>query len=117
MNYKHVWQIKRALGIVGVYSEESPWRYNGSGNGIQIDLLIDRRDRCINICEMKFSENIFEINKLYASELDNKIKTFRSVTKTNKTVFITMITAFGVKDNKYKTNLVANTVEMEKLFR
>lgn len=113
---KHVKQIKRALGIQGVYSEESSWKYNDKSNGAQIDLLIDRRDHCINICEMKFSENTFEINKSYAGELDNKVKTFRSVTATRKTLFLTLITTFGVKENMYKTSMVTNTIEMEELF-
>ena len=113
---KHVQQIKKTLGIEGIYSEESSWRYQDKNNGAQIDLLIDRRDRCINICEMKFSENVFEINKSYAAELDNKIKTFRSVTKTKKTILLTMITTFGIKDNIYKNSMVANAIEMESLF-
>ena len=90
------------LGIEGIYSEESSWRYQDKNKGAQIDLLIDSRDRCINICEMKLSENTFEVNKSYAAELDNKIKTFRPVTKTNKTIFLTMITTFGVKDSIHK---------------
>ena len=113
---KHLYQIKNALGIAGIYTEESPWRFQDKYNGAQIDLLIDRRDRCINICEMKFSENEFEINKTYAAELDNKIKTFRTVSKTNKTVFLTLVTTFGVKENIYKTSMVTNTIEMDKLF-
>lgn len=113
---KHLPQIKKALGIAGIYTEEAPWRFQDKNNGAQIDLLIDRRDRCINICEMKFSENVFEISKSYAAEMDNKIKTFRTLTKTNKTVFFTMITTFGVKENIYRTSMVTNTIEMDKLF-
>ena len=113
---KHALQVKKALGIEGVYTEETSWRYSDKKNGAQIDLVIDRRDRCINICEIKFSENIFEINKSYAAELTNKLNVFRSATRTNKTLFLTMITTFGVKENIYKTSMVSNSVQIEKLF-
>jgi hypothetical protein len=113
---KHALQVKKALGIEGVYTEETSWRYSDKKNGAQIDLVIDRRDRCINICEIKFSENIFEINKSYAAELANKLSVFRSATRTNKTLFLTMITTFGVKENIYKTSMVSNSVQIEKLF-
>ena len=114
---RHVPQLKKELGIEGVYSEESSWRGQYNGQSVQIDLLIDRRDRCINLCEMKFSENVFEITKSYAAELDNKVKTFRSASKTNKTIFLTMVTSFGVKDNIYKNSLVSNSIEMVILFK
>lgn len=53
---KHINAVKRGLGIEGVYTEVSVWRYAGSmdDQGAQIDLLIDRQDRCINLCEIKF---------------------------------------------------------------
>lgn len=114
---RHATQVKKALGIEGVYSEEAAWRGAYNGKAAQIDLLIDRRDRCINICEMKFSENVFEINKAYAGELDNKIKTFRSATKTNKTIFLTMISTFGIKENMYRNSMVSNSIEMDSLFQ
>ena len=115
---KHTLQIKRSLGISGVYTEESAWRYSGGNgeNGTQIDLLINRQDFCINICEIKFSSADFVIDKKYASGLSSKVNIFREKTKTRKTTFLTMITTFGTRANEYKLNLVQNDVKMDALF-
>ena len=85
-------------------------------NGAQIDLLIDRADGCINVCEMKFSEGEFVIDKAYAAELNRKLSTFREMTSTRKTLFLTLVTAGGLKDNQYRRELVTHTVPLEKLF-
>lgn len=116
---KHAQQLKNALHIGGVYSEESAWRYTPKKDekGAQIDLLIDRQDFCINICEMKFSIAEFVIDKQYAGELENKIKIFRENAKTRKTLFLTMVTTFGVKTNEHKIRLVQNEITMDALFR
>ena len=116
---KHIGQIKSALGIEGVHSESSMWRYKPkkkSEQGVQIDLLIDRQDLCINICEMKFSTTEFTIDKKYASELENKLNVFRRETQTKKTLLLTLITTYGIKDNTYKQQLVDNEISMDVLF-
>lgn len=116
---KHTAQIKKDLGISGVYTEESGWRYGGSKeeNGSQIDLIIDRHDFCMNICEMKFSVSDFIIDKRYASDLQRKLNVFRERTKTKKTLFLTMITTFGTRQNEHKLSLVQNEVQMDALFK
>lgn len=116
---KHVLQIKSALGIGAIQSEESSWRSAGSKNnqGAQIDLLIDRADRCINLCEMKFYSGEFVIDKRYAGELEQKMSVFAEVTKTKKTILLTMVTTYGVKQNSYAQALVQNSITMEDLFR
>ena len=104
-------------GIEGVYSEASTWRLSAKNNeGAQIDLLIDRQDRCINLCEIKFSIGEFVISKSYASELEKKLDVFRARTQTNKTLFLTMITTFGVKDSENKTRVVQSEIRMNALF-
>ncbi|MEO8404530.1 MAG: ATP-binding protein [Chitinophagaceae bacterium] len=115
---KHVHQIKRALKIKA-YTEVSPWRYGpGKGEkGTQIDLLLDRRDRTINICEMKFATGEFAIDKKYAAELENKEKILREQTKTKKAIFLTMITTYGVKHNEYYDKLIQGEANMDDLFR
>lgn len=115
---KHSMQIKKALGISGVYTEESAWRYPGGNgeNGTQIDLVIDRQDFCVNVCEMKFSTTDFVIDKKYAAELSSKVNTFKAKTKTRKTIFLTMITTYGTKANEYKLGMVQNEVKMDALF-
>jgi AAA+ ATPase superfamily predicted ATPase len=116
---KHTGRIKAALGIAGVYTEESAWRCVPGKDqpGAQIDLLIDRQDFCISLCEMKFSNSEFTIDKAYGAELENKRNVFRLKTKTQKTLFIVMVTTFGTKDNSYKTGLVQNDVTLADLFK
>ncbi|WP_300598278.1 ATP-binding protein [Niabella sp.] len=117
---RHIVPIKKALGIEGVFTEESGWRYQppkGSAEkGAQIDLLIDRQDHCINICEMKFSEDVFVVNKTYAGELDHKMNAFRRITRTKKTLFLTLITTYGVAQNIHTTGRVVAEVTMDALF-
>jgi hypothetical protein len=116
---KHVRQLKQALGIAGVETTESAWSYRRKDDslaGAQIDLLLDRRDNCINLCEMKFSQGEFVIDRRYAEELRRNREVFREVTKTRKTLFVTMVTAFGVRDNEYRRELVDHCIQMEGLF-
>ncbi len=116
---KHVHLLKKDLGIGNVYTETSVWRSNTDNGqpGAQIDLLIDRRDQCINVCEMKFSVNDFEITKSYSKELENKLKVFRERTKTRKTLFLTMVTTYGVKNSSSFAGLVQNDITMDALFK
>ena len=102
----------------GVYTVTSAWHHKGSAttDGAQIDLLIDRSDRCINICEMKFSEDAFIIGKAYAANLNKKIAVFKRQTNPQKTIFLTMITTYGVKENAHKTNIVQNDLTMSIFF-
>jgi hypothetical protein len=111
----HIKQIKKALGISGVHSDVSSWISHGDGIGAQVDLLIDRADRVINICEIKFAKDPFEIDRSYNLALREKIEVFRNETKTRKALHLTMITTYGVKPGKY-ASLVQSEVNMDKLF-
>jgi uncharacterized protein len=116
---KHIPQIKKALGISGVYTEQSTWRYTPKDEiekGTQIDLLIDRQDMCINLCEIKYSLTEFTLEKKYAEELNLKRRIFLSKTGTKKTVFITMLSTFGVKENGHYLSTVQNQLTMDVLF-
>lgn len=115
---KHIPEIKKALGISGIISEESPWRYRStkSSSGAQIDLLIDRADRTINICEIKFYTDEFTIDKKYAIELERKMHVFRDQTKTKKSLFLTFITTYGVKKNEYSNRLMQNNLTIGLFF-
>jgi len=116
---KHILQLKKALGIEGVHTEISAWRYRSQRDeqGAQIDLLIDRQDSCINICEIKFSTNTYDISKSYAKDLENKLSVFRERTLTRKTLFLTMITTNGVKNIQNFAGLVHNEVTVNELFK
>lgn len=117
---KHTSYLKAALGIASVETMEAPWRYQGSSKsdvpGAQIDLLIDRRDNTINLCEMKYSEAVFTIDKSYARDLRQKRDVFLRVTGTRKNVFLTMVTTFGLADNAYAKELVVNSLTLDNLF-
>lgn len=112
----HIHQIKKGLGITGVYTEISSWKSSNNTDGAQVDLVIDRRDRVIHLCEIKFSETEYSITKNYAENLKNKITRFREETKTTKSLFLTFITLYGLKKNHYSVNLVQNQLRADKIF-
>jgi hypothetical protein len=109
-------QIKERLGIAGVLTDVSSWRSQESSPGAQIDLLIDRNDNVINLCEMKYSVAEFVIDKKYDETLRNKKAAFIRETKTRKAIHQTMVTTYGVKRNEY-SGQVQSEVRMEDLFR
>ncbi len=115
---KHTLPIKKALGIHGIITNEYAWSHQGNDTeqGAQIDLVIDRSDNCINLFELKFHNTEFEITSDYARQLAQKIEVFGSQTKTRKNVFLTFITAFGVKKNKYYLSTVTNQLTIADLF-
>lgn len=114
---KHLRQIIQALAIKAL-TVAAPWRYRPVANddGTQIDLLLDRDDGCIHLCEMKFASGLFTIDKSYAAELQAKETIFQAQTKTKKTIFLTFISTFGIRKNRYYDQLVQNEVTMEDLF-
>ena len=115
---KHVPQIKAALGIASVQTQESSWIYRAkdeNDEGAQIDMLIDRADHCTNICEMKFSMHPFKIDKAYAAELERKVRVFRRQTKTTNTVFLTLITTHGIEPNDHAQRLVSSQIHLSQL--
>ena len=113
----HIQQIKVALGISGMISYSQSWRSNQSGQGAEIDLLIDRRDQVINICEMKFSTETYTISKTVAEQLRQKIGVFRAETGTKKAIFLTMLTTYGLNPNAHSVGLVQNDLTMDVLFK
>lgn len=111
----HVKQIKDALGIRGISSNEYSWRSRQSNPGAQIDLVIDRKDDVINICEMKFCLEEFAIDSQYEKNILNKIDAFKKETKTKKALLPTMIALNGLKKNQYSDAIVC-TLSGEDLF-
>lgn len=115
----HIAQIKKKLGIAGVLSDESVWYTNGDAelgiSGAQIDLLIHRRDRVIHLCEMNFSIHEYLIDKAYEQTLREKVGAFREITKCRESVFVTMITTYGVARNQH-SYLIQSQVTLDDLF-
>jgi uncharacterized protein len=115
----HVMQIKQALGISGVLTDHSSWQHRSldrAESGAQIDLIIDRPDGVVNLCEMKYSDAPFVIDKKYAKALRERSDIFRRVTGTHKSLFITFVTVHGVSSGAHASELVANEVRADALF-
>ncbi|MBQ8162374.1 MAG: ATP-binding protein [Clostridia bacterium] len=112
----HVAQIKDALGIRGIESQDYSWRSSKQKDGAQIDLLIDRKDDVINLCEAKFTTEPFEIDLACERNLIHKRDLFRQETDSPKSLFITLISASGLKKNMHSA-CVQNTISGDDLFR
>lgn len=100
----HVEQIKHKLGISGVLTSVSSWSAKPDaayGVGAQIDMLIERADNVVNVCEIKFSKGEYVIDRTYSLNLAHKIDRLLQTTKTRKTLHLTMITVDGVAHNEY----------------
>jgi uncharacterized protein len=111
---KHIQNIKNSLGIGSLYTEQSAW-YNKKEKA-QIDLVIQRADRCNNLCEMKFSGTPFELTAKYAKELQHKLMAYKLATATRHTVFTTLVTTYGLKANEHSLNHIDNVVLLKDLY-
>ena len=110
----HINEIVKALGIDGCINTPCSWSYRPTTkvladeeadedlkHGTQIDLLINRSDRSISICEMKYCNGEYEISKAYDAHLAHRLKVFKKVTKTTKTLIPTFVTPHGLYNNMY----------------
>ena len=115
----HINQIRESLSINGIYSTTSSFFAlpKDGLSGTQIDLIIDRNDNSINICEIKFSEEDYLVTKKDIDNITVKKQVFRHHSKTKKHLFTTLITTFGVVENANKINYIDQVVTMEGLFR
>jgi uncharacterized protein len=115
----HIDQIRKALGINGIATTISSFVATPKDgfNGAQIDLLIDRSDHSINVCEIKFSSDVYEVKKKDVDNIANKKTVFRYHTKTNKHLFTTLITTFDVVNNSNRINHIDQVVTQDDLFK
>lgn len=117
--YEHLSQISKALNLSPT-AIPSTWKYtpkkDSNETGAQIDLLFDRDDDAITICEIKYTEKPFVITKEYAKKLENKLDIFRKVTRTKKQLFIAIISSSEIKQNKYSDELICGVVTLDYLF-
>lgn len=117
---KHIKHIKERLGVAQIETQHCSWVHRPTKTfpkGAQVDLLIDRADRSINLIEIKFSEGPYTINKAYASELRRKIQVFKDVTGTKKNVFLTFLTTHDLAENAYAKELIDVSITSECLFQ
>lgn len=116
--FKHLDAIRKALAIPAG-SIATSWQYrtkNPSESGAQIDLLFDRPDDTITICEIKYASQPFKITKEYAKKLNEKIHIYQKITKTTKNIMLSMIATHGLAETVYKEELVASEANLENLF-
>lgn len=110
--FKHISYIKKALGISGVMTTESCW-YDRTA---QVDLLIDRADHCINLCEIKYHNQPFVLTETIAERLNRKRQMFLEHTGTRKTLFNTLITPYGTAENNHYFESIDKQITLAQMF-
>lgn len=118
--YKHISQISAVLDLSPT-AISGTWRYvpkkGDEEQGAQIDLLFDRDDNAITICEIKYTDQAYSINKVYGEKLKKKIEVFKRITRSKKQIFLVLISANGLKETEYSKALVDKVVTLDDLFR
>ena len=115
--FRHVDMIKKALGVSGVYSRQSSWLVKGADDveGSQIDLIIDRKDGIVNLCEMKFYNDVFTVTKSYDRILMDRYNRLEEMIPKRSTVNPVLVTTFGLVYNEY-SGIFQNVVTIDDLF-
>lgn len=111
----HIQQIKKRLGIEQIHTEYYSWRSKESVPAAQIDLLIERADNLINLCEMKYSQMPYSITKEEDKKIRNRMADFVAETGVRHGIIQTMVTTFGIRSNAY-SSLAQAQVTMDDLF-
>lgn len=115
--FNHIAQIKQALGISGISATQSAWtKPEDEEPGMQIDLIIARGDNVVNMCECKFYCTEFVVDKKYDLVLRKRQSILETMISAKSTVHRTLITTYGIKDNRYRWSF-DNVITMEDLFR
>lgn len=118
--FKHLQQIIKALELENIAFKSGSWRFiplkASEKRGAQIDLLFDRDDNAITICEIKYSDSLFTIDRAYSKVLTQKLEVFEEQLQKKKQLFLAMITTKGVKQNMWSEDLVDLEVRLEDLF-
>jgi uncharacterized protein len=114
----HLNAIHQKLSIAGVYTQVSSWRFEGNDEigGAQIDLIIDRKDGIIHLCEAKFSSNNFIISKDYTAKLRQKRTVFQYINQSKKSIVTTLLTSFPAVQNQYYSEEVHSEICIDDLF-
>ena len=115
--FNHINQIKVALGISGVITTESAWAKKADDeDGLQIDLLISRKDNIVNMCEIKFYSDDFAVNKEYYRTILRRMEILQTGLSPKNSICSTLITTYGLKKNEY-SGAFAKIITFEDLFR
>ena len=115
---KHIAQIKKALGISGIYAEASAFYQKGQDaqQGVQIDLLLDRNDNTINLFEIKFYSEAYLFTKAHADAFRTKRALFKHYTESRKHLFLSLISTYGIIENEHSLGLIDNAIDLDALF-
>lgn len=113
--FTHIRQIKKALGITGVSSSHSAWIKKDESGGTQIDLIIDRSDNVVNMCELKYYSDDFSVDGSYYRALLRRQDALRKEVSSKTSIQSTLITTFGLTKNKYHS-VFSNVITLDDLF-
>ena len=113
---KHHRQIEQALGIAGVTTSIYSWIVSDEDEKAQIDLIIKRADRVINVCEMKFYDGDYTMKKKDYEDMERRVRVFRSVNNIRHAIHPVLVTTYGLKQNQY-SSIFQNIVTLEDLFK
>ena len=113
----HILQIKKTLGIQGINSSVYSWRTEATEQygGAQIDLLIDRKDDVINLCEIKYADDLYALDAAEEVKIRNRRTAFKASTGTRKAIHTTLITTYGLRMNSH-SGMIQSVVTMDDLF-
>jgi uncharacterized protein len=117
--YLHKKEILNALGISGIQTQTSYLAIKDEKGKMtaQIDMLIDRSDNVYNLCEIKFSNDVYQLSKVESESIRKKVFYFKEQIKKRKSVFPVMITTFGCEKNMHYLGIITNQVVLDDLFR
>lgn len=114
--HKHIDGILKALGIHGMATRSYEWQRRSKNGGAQVDMVIERSDNCVHICEIKYGYEPFVITRSYAAVLQQKMDLYRRHEGGRRTLFLTMITAAGLHENMYSNGMTDNRLDADALF-
>lgn len=114
--FNHIEQIKQVLSIGGVRTETQSWFGKGEMRNAQIDMLINRADDCVNLCEMKYYADAFAMTQADEDNIRRKVCVFQEQTGTQKHIMVTMITAHGLVHNCH-SGIIQSELTLDDMFR
>lgn len=114
----HLESIRRALGISGISTISSKMIIPSEkpGDGGQIDLVIERGDRQVNLCEMKFYSSEVSIDQKESLKLRNREDSFKEKYRVKGSIFLTLVTIFGLKHGTW-SGVYQQVLTLDDLFQ
>ena len=118
--FKHANVIRKKLDIEHIAVICGDWQYQpekySKESGAQIDLVFDREDGCVMLCEIKYSDKPYTVTKEFVEQLKRKEAVYREKTKSKKQIFWVLIAANGVSENQYLKDTIHHVITLEDLF-